>query len=229
MIKEKWQVPLFVALFIFSLLVSTQYRTQLALLNSLSSQKTEDLVSMVKSLNEKRTSLESEVQELTKTKRSLDEKKLAGSGLITNLENELKHLQVINGTIPVEGPGITITITGDSNLMSLDLIDLVNELWVSGAETIAINDYRINNNTVISQAEDANHRLVITVNDAPLLSPVIIKAIGNPDTLEKGLTFTGGIIDNLNTLYQVYPVIKKGEKVRIPAVSTQDTFQYLQW
>lgn len=229
MIKEKWQVPLFVALFIFSLLVSTQYRTQLALLNSLSSQKTEDLVSMVKSLNEKRTSLESEVQELTKTKRSLDEKKLAGSGLITNLENELKHLQVINGTIPVEGPGITITITGDSNLMSLDLIDLVNELWVSGAETIAINDYRINNNTVISQAEDANHRLVITVNDAPLLSPVIIKAIGNPDTLEKGLTFTGGIIDNLNTLYQVYPVIKKGEKVRIPAVSTQDTFQYLKW
>lgn len=229
MIKRKWQVPLFIALFMFGLLVSTQYSTQRALENSLSSQTQEDLVTLVKSLNEKRGQLEAEVDNLIKTKRSLDEKAAVGSNLLTSLEAELKQLKVLNGTIPVHGPGVMITITGDSNLMYQDLIDLVNELWVSGAEAIAINDHRIEDNTVISQGEDANHRMVITVNNESLLSPVIIKAIGNPDTLEKGLTFTGGIVDNLNTLYQVYPAIKKQEDITIPAVSAKETFKHLKW
>jgi uncharacterized protein YlxW (UPF0749 family) len=228
-IKKKWQVPLFIALFLFGLLVSTQYTTQQALVNSLSNQNQEDLVKLVKSLNEKRARLELEIDTLRKNKQSLDEKAALGSDLVTNLQAELRQLKIVNGTIPVHGPGVTITITGDSNLMYLDLIDLVNELWVSGAEAVAINDHRIENNTIISQAEDANHRLVITVNKEPLLSPVVIKAIGNPDTLEKGLTFTGGIIDNLNTLYQVYPVVKKQEDVVIPAVSSKPTFKYLKW
>jgi len=228
-IKKKWQVPLFIALFLFGLLVSTQYTTQQALVNSLSNQNQEDLVKLVKSLNEKRARLELEIDTLRKNKQSLDEKAALGSDLVTNLQAELRQLKIVNGTIPVHGPGVTITITGDSNLMYLDLIDLVNELWVSGAEAVAINDHRIENNTIISQAEDANHRLVITVNKEPLLSPVVIKAIGNPDTLEKGLTFTGGIIDNLNTLYQVYPVVKKQEDVVILAVSSKPTFKYLKW
>lgn len=229
MIKKQWQIPLFIALFIFALLVSTQYRTQIAYVNSLSSQKSEDLVAIVKSLNEKRNLLEAELDKLAKTKRSLDEKYTAGSSLVANLTKELQHFQIITGAVPVEGPGIIISITGDSNLMYLDLIDLVNELWVSGAEAIAINNIRIDNQTIISQGEDSNHRLVITVNNQPLLSPVVIKAIGNSDTLEKGLTFTGGIIDSLNTLYSVYPVIKKEEKVTLPAAHSPKAFKHLQW
>jgi uncharacterized protein YlxW (UPF0749 family) len=228
-IKKKWQIPLFIALFLFGLLVSTQYTTQQALINSLSDQGQEDLVTLVKSLNEKRGKLELEVDTLLKNKQSLDEKAALGSNLVADLQAELRQLKIINGIVPVHGPGVVVTITGDSNLMYLDLIDLVNELWVSGAEAIAINEHRIENNTVISQAEDVNHRLVITVNDKPLLSPVVIKAIGNPDTLEKGLTFTGGIVDNLNTLYQVYPVVKKQEDVVIPAGSTNVTFKNLKW
>lgn len=217
MIKEKWQVPLFIALFIFALLISTQYRTQMAYLSSLSSQKSEDLVAIVKSLNEKRTSLETEVDNLLKNKRDLDEQAAAGTSMTESLNNELHQLQVLNGTVPVQGPGVVITITGESNLMYLDLIDLINELWVSGAEVVSVNDVRITSSTVISQSEDAKHKLTITVNNKPLLSPVVIKAIGSADTLEKGLTFTGGIIDNLNTLYQVYPTIKKNDKITIPA------------
>lgn len=220
MLRKDWQLPLFIAFLVFGLLISTQYNTQLAVLDSLTGQSTEDLVSLVKSLNENRNKLEEEVNSLLLTKRSLDEQVLAGSILVTNLNNEIKQLKVINGTVPIHGPGVRITITVDSNLYYRDLIELVNELWVSGAEAISINEYRIENNTMISEAEDANERLVITVNNKPLLSPVVIKAIGHPDTLDKGLTFPGGIIDNFNTLYQVFPVIKKEENVVIPATSS---------
>lgn len=216
-IKEKWQVPLFILLFIFSLLISTQYKTQLAFVNSLSSQSKEDLVALVKSLNEKRKQLEIEADNLIEIKRSLDEKAVKGTSLISSLENERKHLEVIAGMVPVHGQGITTTISGDSNLEYHDIIDLLNELWVSGAEIVAINDTRIEVSTIISQREDADHKLVITINNKPLLSPVIIKALGDPDTLKKGLTFPGGIVDNFNTIYKVYPVIKKEEDIMIPA------------
>lgn len=229
MIKRKWQFPLFIALFLFGILVSTQYSTQQALENSLANQDQGDLVTLVKSLNEKRGQLELEVENLYTTKMSLEEKATQGSTLVASLEADLKQLKLLNGNIPVHGTGVLITITGDSNLMYLDLIDLVNELWVSGAEAIAINEHRITNNTTIYRAEDANHKLVITINNEPLLSPVVIKAIGNSDTLEKGLTFTGGIIDNLNTLYQVFPVIKKQEDLTIPVASSKATFKHLKW
>ncbi|MGI6712319.1 MAG: DUF881 domain-containing protein [Bacillota bacterium] len=229
MIKKQWHIPLFIALLIFGMLVSIQYKTQLAVIHSLSNQKTEDLVALVKNLNEKRNMLESEVEELNRTKRSLEEKSTAGQSLVTNLEKEMEHLKTITGTIPVQGPGISITITGDSFLMYQDLIDLVNELWVSGAEAVAINEFRITNNTVISHGEDANHQPVITINNQQLLYPIVIRAIGKADTLEKGLTFTGGIIDNFNTIYQVYPVIKKEKNLKIPAIISPASFKYLKW
>ncbi|ATW26385.1 DUF881 domain-containing protein [Candidatus Formimonas warabiya] len=226
MFRKKWQVPLFCTLLIFGLLMSAQYNTQVAVLNSLASQSSEDLVTLVKQLNEKRIQLEQEVTGLEGTKRSLDQQAAADSTLVASLKNELKQLQVIDGNVPVHGPGIKITITQDSNLYYRDLIDLINELWASGAEAIAINEYRIMNNTVIYEAEDVNHNLIITLNNKPLLSPVIIKAVGHPDTLEKGLTFSGGIIDTLN-IYQVFPVIKKQEDLVIPIASSHFSSKYL--
>lgn len=200
----------------------------MAVLSSLASQTSEDLVAIVKSLNEKRTSLESEIVDLTQTRRTLEAQAAEGVSLSTSLHSELVTLQLLTGTVPVTGPGVTVTITGDSNLFDQDLIDLINELWVSGAEVVAVNDIRVTASTVIAMEEDDDLRLVITVNDQPLLSPVVIKAIGDPDTLEKGLTFTGGIIDNLNTLYQVYPVVKKSNRLQIPSSGVQPSTEHIQ-
>lgn len=104
MFRKKWQVPLFCTLLIFGLLMSAQYNTQVAVLNSLASQSSEDLVTLVKQLNEKRIQLEQEVTGLEGTKRSLDQQAAADSTLVASLKNELKQLQVIDGNVPVHGP-----------------------------------------------------------------------------------------------------------------------------
>ncbi|MDD2569159.1 MAG: DUF881 domain-containing protein, partial [Clostridia bacterium] len=112
-----------------------------------------------------------------------------------------------------------ITITADSPLMNVDLVDIINELRVTGAEAIAVNDVRITSYTSIGEGVDANNNAIITINGSRLLTPVVIKAIGKPATLQEGLTFPGGIIDNLNTLYNIYPTIKQSEKLTIPAAN----------
>jgi len=217
--KKPWHIPLALALLVFSFLGAMQYNTQQKVLTSLKDQKTEDLVALVRSLNEKRNSLEAEYDKLYSLYASL--------GVTATVEDQIKQLSIFTGAVPVVGPGITITITGDSPLVYLDLVDLVNELKVSGAEVIAINDIRLKSNTRISQGIDTDGKFIITVDGKKLLTPVIIKATGKPETLESGLTFPGGIIDTLNNNYNVFPMIKKEESIHIPALDTEQTPQYL--
>jgi len=65
--------------------------------------------------------------------------------------------------------------------------------------------------------------MYITANHIPLSFPITIKAIGNPNTLDKGLTLPGGIIDNL-ALFQAFPEIEQQEELVLPAVEKKVTF-----
>lgn len=220
---KSWQVSVTLVLFVLGLFLSVQFRTQQDWLDSLASQKDEDLVAMWKNLDEKRNKLEEEIYVLNQEYRELVNQ--ADQGLVNynNVKSELEKLRLINGLLPAQGPGVVITISGDTPVLAMDLIDLINELWASGAEAIAINDQRITYTTGISQVED-QFSYYITVKGRRLHYPITIKAIGDADTLEKGLTFTGGIIDILNS-FSIKPEIEKRDQVFIPAVEDFQSFQ----
>ena len=65
--------------------------------------------------------------------------------------------------------------------------------------------------------------MFITLNHQPLTFPIYITAIGDPNTLEKGLTLPGGIIDNL-ALFRAFPYLEKSEEIIIPAVENPPIF-----
>lgn len=215
-LKAWTQACLTVVLLILGILLALQFRTQRLLASSLEAQKTGDLVAMWKNSNAKRSQLIQEINELEGQLQSLTSAWGESDKAQAALEKEILRLKTALGLIPVKGPGITVTFTGESPLLDTDLIDLINELWVSGAEAIAINDHRVTLATFIVDKEEGPS-IYHTVNGQKLLYPIVIKAIGDPDTLEKGLTFTGGILDNLNTLYNIRPDIKKHQEIKIPA------------
>lgn len=215
--EKKWSTSLTVVFLILGLLLSLQFRTQRHLASSLEAQKTTDLVAMWKNLSSKRNLLQEEINQLQQQYFTLKANSGAGSDAEQALEKELARLQMNTGIAPVKGKGITVTITGDAPLLYMDLVDLVNELWASGAEALAINDHRISAFTSISDQEEGAS-IYITVNGHKLLYPIVIKAIGDPHTLEKGLTFTGGLIDNLNNMFGIFPDIKKEENLQLPAI-----------
>ncbi len=161
-----------------------QYRTNIAVKNSLESQSLEDLGALVINLDEKRSSLRQELSGLEKDLESIKAKTDEGVSLTETLKNQIMQLQIIAGKRPVKGPGVSVTITGESLLMYYDLIDLVNELFNAGAEAVSINDVRIKLNTQISEKYLPNDQQMLLINGEQLLSPIIIKAIGDPDTLD---------------------------------------------
>jgi uncharacterized protein YlxW (UPF0749 family) len=108
-------------------------------------------------------------------------------------QNNETNLQVFSGLSSVKGEGIEIVISDAVNTDSLESDDidlarvydsdlqlLVNALWASGAESIAVNKSRLTSTSAIRSAGDA-----ILVNYRPLLPPFVISAIGDKELRDR--------------------------------------------
>ena len=219
-IFHHWQWPLALVFLCFGFLLAAQYQTNIVLSGSLAAESQSNLAMILKSVNDNKEQLQEELDSLESELRELKTLTESGDSLSSALRNRIETLQSAVGATAVEGPGISVTITGDSNLMFYDVIDIINELFVSGAEAVAINDTRVTIHTAISEIDNSLDGYSITVDGKPLLFPVVIKAIGNAEALSTGLTYPGGIIESLNTLYHVYPTIRQESSITIPAANS---------
>lgn len=111
------------------------------------------------------------------------------------LINELSQMRTLIGKTDVKGEGIVVTLTdSDEQVLSEDLLKLVNELKLAGAEAISINNQRITNLTDIV---DVNSYILI--NGKRTSSPFEIKAIGNEKYLASGISSKGGYSDTIKS------------------------------
>ncbi|MHB1128255.1 MAG: hypothetical protein ACYC2T_15145, partial [Bacillota bacterium] len=117
-----WQIPATITLLFLGIMVSVQFRTQQNLLTTLYAMETNDLVTMWKSLSEKRSGLQKEIAELQAKYSLIQQQNKAGETSAISLRTEMELLHVLNGTAPVLGPGVTLTITGDAPLFYFDLV-----------------------------------------------------------------------------------------------------------
>ena len=129
------------------------------------------------------------------------------------LEQELNEAKMYLGYTDVLGEGIVITLSDGtySEVESYDLISLINELKIAGAEAISIND-----NRVISRTEivDIGTKYIM-MNGKRITGPYTIKAIGERKYLESGITLKNGYIDEIkangkNILYKTEEQIEIG-------------------
>ncbi len=218
----KTQITLAFIFIIFGILIVAQYRTHTAYSDSLESQSYQDLSALALNLMDRKSDLQTELDTLEDELNATEELVNSGLDVAATQEARLNSLHIADGSKDIEGPGITVTITSESSrLIAYDLIDIVNELFVTGAEAVAINNIRINSQSQIIDKDMGYGNFSIVVDDEELLSPVVIKAIGHPSTLETGLVYSGGIIDTLRIL-QIFPVVKQEELLNIPAANPKN-------
>ena len=144
------------------------------------------------------------------------------------VDSELEQINLSLGKTDVEGEGIQITLRDSENeeiekITADDLLLIVNALKTAGAEAISINEERIIN---MSDIVDINSTF-IKVNGQRILSPYVIKAIGDPSYLESGLLGNGGEVDRMKKLGQDV-TIEKPSKVRIPKYKDEIKTKYIQ-
>lgn len=113
----------------------------------------------------------------------------------TTLEGEVREAESYLGLTALKGEGIIVTLS-DKDIYNIeydDILRLVNELNIAGAEAIAVNDERI---VAMSDITLVNNRIVL-VNTRKISGPYVIKAIGDKKYFESALNIKGGYIDSI--------------------------------
>ena len=104
-----------------------------------------------------------------------------------------------------------------------DLLVIVNSLKMAGAEAISINEERIINMTDVVDISET----FIKINGKRILSPYIIKAVGNSSHLESALTGNGGHLDEMKKIGQDVS-IQKLNKIKILKYNGEIKIKYMQ-
>jgi len=228
--KMRWEIPITIVLLCLGIMLSLQFQAQTRIASDLTLQRSETLIAMVRGLSEKRQKLDLEIIDLRNQLNSQLESSRDEETLLDSINLEMGKLQIVNGTTAVKGTGLTITVEEYMPIIYTDLINIINELWNAGAEAISLNEHRITSHSTISVAEDvfsdSTFNIFMTINHEKLEYPLVIKAIGHPSNLEKGLTLPGGIMDNL-ALFNAFPEITKLEELEIPAIKKPSTYYFM--
>jgi uncharacterized protein YlxW (UPF0749 family) len=160
----------------------------------------------------------------------------AGSAdLVRQLNVELEQARIAAGLIPLTGSGIVLQLEdsqepvppdgsqSDYLVGSRDIRTIVEELWLAGAEAIAINGERVTPTTAVIDIGNS-----LLVNSAYLAPPYQITALGATDLYQR-LSASPGFIDFVRARAQGYGIrlsFAEPDSVDIPAFVGTVTLRY---
>ncbi|MCE5198355.1 MAG: DUF881 domain-containing protein [Armatimonadota bacterium] len=176
--------------------------------------------------------LQKELAEYKDRNEELARQQANGVSSSKSLEQALNEAKLLAGTVAASGTGVIVTLNDSpkkdpsetrqdviSNYVvhDYDIRAIIDELFASGAEAIAINDQRLIANSSVRCVGP-----VVLVNSVQLAPPYVIKAIGKADVLEKALTLPGGVADALFLLDMIE--VKKVSNILVPAFAGSTRF-----
>ncbi|RDI17996.1 uncharacterized protein YlxW (UPF0749 family) [Rhodococcus sp. AG1013] len=162
---------------------------------------------------------------------------LAGDAEGAQVLDQLRTLESAAAAEPVHGPGLVVTLTdpaarpdlSDSSqrvpgspqagVLDRDLQAVVNALWASGAEAVAVGDVRVGPAVTIRQAGGA-----MLVDNQPVPSPYGVSAIGPPRKLQTGFVVSDAYL-RMSTVQQLYGVgfsIAESDDLQLPAAAGRE-------
>jgi uncharacterized protein YlxW (UPF0749 family) len=149
-----------------------------------------------------------------------------GESKNTDYAEEAEALRRSLGLLPVEGGGLAVTLQdgeydpdsvnpNDYIVHESHIFQVINELYISGAEAISINGQRIHANSHIVCTGP-----VITVDGVQYPAPFTIAAIGKSDVLASSMKLAGGVMDQLVN-DNVVVTLDEGQNIAMPALLTE--------
>ncbi len=168
----------------------------------------QDLVDLLYSLSVAGQRAEAELARLERTRRDLQDANSRSEAALAQARQEADNLDILAGLVPVEGPGLRITITETSGPVPVDaVIDMIQELRTADAEAIEFNDeVRVVAQTSFDQGT------TLVVDGEALTPPYVVDVIGAPRTLTEAMTFPDGPLEQLSKAGAVVDLAPQDEE-----------------
>ncbi|SFP04683.1 DUF881 domain-containing protein [Salibacterium halotolerans] len=202
--KIRWFTAL---LFMIGFLLAVTYQTTAdkgAADQDTNDRKEDRLREEVLEEQEKNKELTEEWRNLQQQVRDMEENLAENETSSFNLVEELKKMRMLTGEVPVKGKGISVSLDdyqyaaddgeNPNNFLVHErhIQQVMDELFLAGAEAVSVNGYRITENTYIQCTGP-----VITIDGHTSSAPFVIKAVGESGQLKAALEMNGGVKDRL--------------------------------
>lgn len=220
LVRRQGQVAIALVCVVLGIMLAVQFRTTQDVRSSVSFQRVEDLSQRLGQAEKERDALSRQLQEMR------------SSSSHESASKEAETLRMAAGLLPVEGPGVIVTIDDSKRPMKPgenpnlylihddDILKVINELWAAGAEAIAINAQRL---VIGSEIRCAGPTL--SVNNSRYSPPYEIKAVGDPKTLETALKMRGGVIETLQ-FWGIQVNVKLVQNLQVPAYKGAKKYEF---
>lgn len=229
-----WQITLGVALLALGFLVAAQLASEGPRVRYTTQERT-PLVETANELQSQQDGLKDRVLQLREQIQAVEGQGANSADTVRDLNTELQQARVAAGLIALTGTGIVLQLEdskapvppdgneSDYLVGSRDIRTVVEELWGSGAEAIAVNGERI---TPTSAIIDVGASLL--VNSAYLTPPYQVTALGPPELYDR-LSASPGFVDFVRARSEGYGIrvsIAEPGSVDMPAFVGTVTLRY---
>jgi uncharacterized protein YlxW (UPF0749 family) len=229
-----WQVTLGVALLALGFLIAAQLASEGPRVRY-STQERTPLVETANELQSQQDGLKAQILDLRAKVQQIETQGEGSADLVRQLNAKLQDARIAAGLVAMTGTGIVIQLEdskasvppdgseSDYLVGSRDIRLVVEQLWGSGAEAIAVNGERITPTTAIIDVGTS-----LLVNSAYLAPPYQITALGPADLYDR-LSKSPGFIDFLRARSEGYGIrVSAAEpaSVDLPAFVGTVTLRY---
>lgn len=155
---------------------------------------------------------------------------------LTDINNEITRQRNVSGMVALHGPGVIATLDDSAArtipenedpanyiLHEYDLRDVLNSLWIAGAEAVSVNGERIVSSTSLYCVGTT-----IICNATRLSPPYEIRAVGDAQALAAALSGSPQMA-KLNQRAQIYDLpitVEQTQDVLAPAYNGSFVFKY---
>ncbi|HLX35786.1 MAG TPA: DUF881 domain-containing protein [Candidatus Limnocylindrales bacterium] len=182
-----WQITLSIALLVLGFLIAAQLAAEGPRVQY-TTQERSPLVETAVQLQAQQDALKAQILDLRNRIQSLEAQGPGAAASLKQLYADLGQAKIAAGLTALTGPGAVFRLEDSSTLGAADegLVTandvrvLVEQLWLAGAEAIAVNGERVTVSTAILDIGGS-----VLVNSAYLAPPYTIAVIGPPDIYER--------------------------------------------
>ncbi len=199
-------------------------------------------------LDDYRVNIEAEYQDIDNLEKLIEEKKIelgelealeasnedVGREVEARLFQDLRFYGLAGGYVDAEGPGVEIIINdstreigfwddpNDLLVHDLDLLLVINDLKVAGAEMISVNGQRIVDTSAVTCSG-----YTVRINGQFYATPFVIRAIGDGSRMSAALIGPGGYGAWLRDEWGLVFRVEVRDDIKIPAYTEDRSFGYM--
>ena len=206
-----WQITFGLALLALGFLIAAQLASEGPRIRYTSQERT-PLVETVLDLQAQQEGLKQQILDVRQSIQDLEATGQGSEAVTRELNAQLEQARISSGLVAMTGPGLVIQLSDstaavpadgserDYLVSGADVLAVVEELWLAGAEGIAVNSERVSVATAIVDIGGS-----ILVNSAYIAGPYQLTAIGPADMFDR-LTRSAGFVDFIRARSETFGI-----------------------